>query len=546
MPRLSAIQCEPLRMLLDQQRFTPRETLLRHVDRAEQLATEIRQDIEYPEDWIAFRITAYRPDLPAPALVPGKALLADLSALVEHLCEAAGLQEGDVPTGSISVDDLAARWHVARRTVERYRRRGLIARRWRDQQGMARLAIAPNIIAAFEQSHEALLARARTFSRIDPAEAHMLADAASHAMAASPRMSITRLADEVASRSGRSVPAVRRVLTAAEPTIGTAMPASGSPHLSKQAERRIARAYAWGIRPGLIAERYGCTRLSVHRAALRAQIRALQRTDLPASHEPLDLDALDHPFVLHAPPVSPILDARALLEAIAIDPPIDGSDERVLLTAHRALLERAGTVMRALDPARPNHRLLDRAQTDLRWALRLRARALEWQRGLMVRTIESRTALPWRDLAPAAAVQLHLVASRAAIDAIARFDPRRGGRLAAPVSIAANRAIAAMSHSGPLARTARAAQPRFNLTALQAQLAPWQHLIEPHPRLADVLGRLPTRDASLLAARYALPAAPAPSHPKTIAEVAQAFGVTPARIVGAERRARRAIRALLA
>ncbi|MCA9292590.1 MAG: hypothetical protein KDA20_02115 [Phycisphaerales bacterium] len=549
MPRLSAIHCEPLQALLDQQRFTPRDTLLRDIARAEQLASEIRPEVEYPEDWIAYRITAYRPDLDAPALVPGRALLSDLSALVEHLCEAAQLCADDLPVDAFSIESLASRWRVARKTIERYRRRGLVARRWRDPAGLARLAFAPNVVAAFERTHQSLLQRAGAFSRIDDQEADALAQSAARALAAAPNATMTGLVDTLAQQSGRSAPAVRRVLDETGPSIpGVTAPKRGAPHLSRGIERRIARAVAFGIRPGLIAERYGCTRLTVHRVAVREQARQLKRlcATLPSGDDGLDVDVLDHPIVAHAPPISPILDPRQLADAVATDPPADAPEERALMTGHRALLERAAAVGHGIDPARPNQRLCDRALTDLRWALRLRARAIEMQRSLILRTIESRTGLSWHHLASAAAVQLHLVATRAATDAIARFDPRRGGRLAAPVSIAANRALAGIVQELTLARPLRSAQQRFVLASPLDHLASWQSSVEPHRHLPDIIGCLQDTDAALLAMRYALPPAAAPIHPRTITEVAQTFGVTPARIIGAERRARRAIRTRLA
>ena len=549
MPRVSAIGLAPLERLLEQQRFTPRSALLKDIERAETLATELRSDTAYPEDWIVFRITGYRPDMHTPALVQGEALVADLSALVEHLCDAAQLTSADLPVGWVDAEALARRWGVSRRTVERYRRRGLIARRWRDDDKRVRLAFTPEVVSAFEATHAKRLARAGAFSRVDDDEAAAIRALAHDEVVSARGTSRAGLARALARRRGRSVAAVRRVLDdTAHSLDGVPLPAAGSSHAPAPIAAKIARAYAFGIAPGRIAERFGCTRATVHRIALRLRTERLQGLagELPSTEDALAFDP-EHPFVIHAPQQAWPPDSRMLIDELANDVPVEASVERAVVMAHRGLLERAGIVLRSLDAARPNRKLLDRAETDLRWALRLRGRALAWQRGLIVRTIESILGVSFRDLPPSRCTVVYGQATRAAIEAIARFDPRRGGRLAAPVSIAASRAIAgtgvARAPGPPPRPTARGVA---SLVDPGGWLAPWQGLIEPHPRLAEVLLRLSAGDGQLLGARYALPPAAPPTHPMTIAEVSAASGVTGARITGAWRRARRAIRAHLA
>ena len=57
----------------------------RQLERAEQLAAEVDPTVNYPEDWVIFRVTGYRPQMDAPAIVVGEALLGDISVLVERL-----------------------------------------------------------------------------------------------------------------------------------------------------------------------------------------------------------------------------------------------------------------------------------------------------------------------------------------------------------------------------------------------------------------------------------------------------------------------------
>ena len=85
MPAFAKLRIAALDDLARQLRFAPPETLRRQLERAEQLAAEIDPSINYPEDWIVFRITGYRADMPAPATIVGEALLGDIGILVERL-----------------------------------------------------------------------------------------------------------------------------------------------------------------------------------------------------------------------------------------------------------------------------------------------------------------------------------------------------------------------------------------------------------------------------------------------------------------------------
>src|SRR5688572_23587481 len=107
MPPLGRMVVTALEDLARQLRFTPREALLRDIQRAEALASQIGPDAVYEEDWIVGQVTGYRPKMDNPASVVGQALLADLSAFVERLSAAATLTPADLPPGSVEPDTLA-------------------------------------------------------------------------------------------------------------------------------------------------------------------------------------------------------------------------------------------------------------------------------------------------------------------------------------------------------------------------------------------------------------------------------------------------------
>ena len=90
----------------------------------------------------------------------------------------------------------------------------------------------------------------------------------------------------------------------------------------------------------------------------------------------------------------------------------------------------------------------------------------------------------------------------------------------------------------------RASTGRAELDDWTRRLTPWQPLVEVHPGLLglvrDKAAPLRDKDRALVGARFGLGGSP----PMTNAAVAEEFGATPARVVSAYRRARRALRDL--
>ena len=120
------------------------------IERIEDLAVEIDPALNYPEDWLIYRITGYRPEIDIPATLVGAALLGDLSALAERLSDAAALRAHELSGPTAPIEELRRRWRVSRKTLERWRRAGLLGLRVRDPSGGAHLVFPERVIRAFE------------------------------------------------------------------------------------------------------------------------------------------------------------------------------------------------------------------------------------------------------------------------------------------------------------------------------------------------------------------------------------------------------------
>ncbi|XHC25579.1 hypothetical protein ABWH91_15355 [Phycisphaerales bacterium ac7] len=174
MPKLSSIRLDALSDLVAELRYTPRDALRRCVERTESLAMEIDPETTYPMEWVVFRVTGYRPKDAPEEMVVGEALIADLSSMLEHLSEIAEIGEADLVGETLSTEDLMERWGVSRRSIERYRRMGLVARRYQDASGVTRLAFSADVVEAFEDRRGDRLERARSFERVGEEERNWL------------------------------------------------------------------------------------------------------------------------------------------------------------------------------------------------------------------------------------------------------------------------------------------------------------------------------------------------------------------------------------
>jgi hypothetical protein len=237
LPPLSRIHTPVLEKLAHDLRFAPREALVRDVARVEELAGDIDPAGSYPEDFVIFRITGYRPTSSAPELLKGAALLADLSALAERMSEAAGMSSAELGTDEwVALDALAERWNVSRKTLDRWRREGLIARRVLGGAGRPALVVMNSVVERFAAGHGAAIARAGGFSRIPPElESRMLRRA--RVYRARFGCSLNQAAVRLAERFGRSPEAVRQLLkrhdARAAAERGEAVPDRGVDHAAR-------------------------------------------------------------------------------------------------------------------------------------------------------------------------------------------------------------------------------------------------------------------------------------------------------------------------
>ncbi len=437
---------------------TPRARLLEQIERAEAVAADLDPAASYPIDWLVFRLTGYRRDGVADELVTGEALLGDLSALVERLCSAAGLTERDLPPGSVGADELAERWGVSRKTVDRLRRRGLIARRV-DREGRTRLVFSPVAVAGAEARAGDRLARARAFTRTGRSDAERIVRRAARYRARL-RCSLSAAAQRLAARFGMSHEGVRQLLLRHDERERAAGRAGifPAPRSRDRATRfALLRAARDGAEPADLAERAGASGSdprSAQRLVAGLRLALLRRLDLEGAVSPV-FERADAEAVLLGP--ASVRDAGGagggapeLGEQIArarAHRPGGPEVEAARATALAYLRWRARAALGGISGRSVSLTTLDEILSDLRTAGLLRGALVADQVGSIVRTIEG-VAGPLDGLSAGVARALVETGCAGAGRVAERFAPWRGGRLAAAVTLAVSRQIAGRPTAG--------------------------------------------------------------------------------------------------
>lgn len=551
MPPLPALHIKALDDLDRQLRFAPPGAARRQLERAEELFASLDPDQTYPEEWVVFAITGYRPDIASPSLLIGAALRAELGILAERLSAAAELGPEDLPglddptPGWLDAEALCMRWKISRKTLDRYRRRagcGLPARRVRDASGRDRLYFSLRFVGEFESRHADLLRGAAGFSRMDPAlEAKLLRLAAKYRGRLG--WSLNKTALRLAERFGRGHETIRQLLRRHNAAPGADAPGGDGPAvftergpLEPRERAVIRRAYTRGVRIEAMAERFGRTRPSIYRVLARERADFLRSLALveDASTERLAA-VLESPSSLTGlGRVVPATLEEMRLEAEA-EPLPDPRAERERATACLVLRSQAAALIAALPRHNPAAGACDEIETRLRWASRLRVELVRSQQGLVFRSIRAALGRDLTTLGRAGACSLLEACMGAVIEAADRFDPLKGGRLAAPVGLALNRVVSRWAKaSGLVGPDVPASRASPHVDAAEVIIGdwsrlvdPWQPRLEPDARVRAVLHRIDPAHAELLAARLGWSDdAAGGGPPLTIAAVAAARSIT--------------------
>ncbi len=256
-----------MKQLRDQQtRYAPRERRLEQVQRAELLLGEIEGARRYPYEYLCFRITGFRPDGWPALLLDGGDVQHDLRLFVEDLSATARQAVEHVDEPVLTVDEVSRRYNVSTRTVTRWRRQGLVARRF-VIDGRTKVGFLESSLERFVTAHRSQVERGSRFRQLTEAEREEIIRRARRMALVRPgQAGLVEIARRIARKMSRSTETVRLTLRAYDRDHPDRAIFPGSvPSLDDESKAQIYLRFRMGTSAEVLARQYGRTRSSIYR-----------------------------------------------------------------------------------------------------------------------------------------------------------------------------------------------------------------------------------------------------------------------------------------
>ena len=263
-----------LRQLTEQlTRFSPVDVRVQQMDRAEQLITELDEPTEYKYQELVEKITGYRPDTYPDLKIDGATANHDIRLLVEDLSASANLPVDQAGEQVLTVEDLSKKYNVSTKTVDRWRKRGLVSRRFKFGN-RSRVGFLNSSVERFVTEHGHEIQRGSRFSQLSEDERQDIVLRARKfaRVGACP----SEVSDRLARIFGRSPETIRYTLKrfdAEHPEI--AVFPNATEQLSDDQRTEIYNRFRRGTAVDVLAGEYCRTKASVYRIITEERARLL-------------------------------------------------------------------------------------------------------------------------------------------------------------------------------------------------------------------------------------------------------------------------------
>jgi RNA polymerase primary sigma factor len=299
-----------LSQLLMQLPYTPQKKRRKQLDAAEELFSIIDKDMEYPFEFVCFRITGFHlKSAVGDELIKGSDLLEDLRVFISKLSGQIALAVAKQSEKIYTVEELAKNMRISTKTIYRWRKRGLIAEKFVFETGEKRLGFSQSVIDKFLSDNPELTSEAGNFSRITAEQKRRIISMAAK-LAKNKKLSRSQIIDQICNETHRSREAVRYTLVNHDkinPEKAIFKNFSGVIDPAQAAE--IYKLYKQGCKVEELMERFNRNKSSIYRIINRRRAKVLlaKKIEFIPSEEFLDDDSkekiLSKPLAKVQPPV---------------------------------------------------------------------------------------------------------------------------------------------------------------------------------------------------------------------------------------------------
>jgi RNA polymerase sigma factor (sigma-70 family) len=346
-----------------QVRFAPPARRLEQLARAERLISEVEPGRTYPYSFVCFRITDFRPESHADVLLEGASLQHDLYLFVRELAKSIPpLPVETVSEPVLTVEEMSKRFNVSTKTINRWRRRGLIGLSVLCK-GRRQVGFLPSLVEPFLEANKKHIDRGSRFSQLSASEKEDIVRRARR-LARVPGGTLTEVSRRIGRRLNRSAETIRYTIKNYDrqnpdsPLFPVVVPT-----LDPEMKRAIYSSYRRGISVDTLAKQYRRNRASVYRVI--NEVRARRLLDQPLEyiyHETFDDPDAAADILAAMPGQSEFDDRRRALRAPKDAPPelaslyelplLTKDQEQHLFRKMNFLKYQAGRLRAKLDPAR--------------------------------------------------------------------------------------------------------------------------------------------------------------------------------------------------
>jgi len=535
-----------LRQLMDQQtRYAPRERRLEQVDRAERLLAEIEAGRPYPYEYLVYRITGYRPEQAPHLVLEGSDVRHDLGLFVEDMSKTVGQPVEQAAEPVLTVEAVSRRYNVSPRTVNRWRRQGLVARRF-VIAGRTKVGFLESSLERFVAEHRDQVDRGSRFRQLTDEERDEIIGRARR-LAASGHANLTEVARRIARKMARSPETIRGTLKAydQEHPDRAIFPRAGGP-LPEEAKAQIYRQYRTGTSVEVLARQHGRTRSSVYRILNEMRARRLLDAKLEYMyHESFD-DRKRADEILAPMPEPPAGKTPRKVKAPKGLPPylaslyevplLNREQEAHLFRKMNFLKYRAAKLRDALEPAKAKTSDLDEIE-------RLQDEALAVKNQIIRANLRLVVSIAKRHVGPSNNFfELVSDGNMSLIRAVEKFDFSRGNKFSTYASWAIMKNFARTIPEENYRRD-RFVTGHEEMFESAADTRIDEHEYESAQRrnkeaVAGILGRLDDRERRIIMQRYGLDG----SREMTLEQIGRVEGITKERVRQIESRAQQKLR----
>jgi RNA polymerase primary sigma factor len=335
-----------------------------YIEQAEALIRILDPAQVYPYEFVVYRLTSYRPPVSDPPLEPmsWRALHQDLLRLILDLCDSCELTVADCDEPVHDTTALAKRFTISTKTVQRWRRQGLPARRVVFADGKRRIAFLQSTVDWFVQAHRRQVLRSVRFTQMTRPERDDIIRRAKR-MASFTRCSLSDVAKRLASRTGRAVETIRYTLRKHDRKHpeDAVFPYLAAP-LDDQEKAVIYRCFLNGVSAPALAERYGRTRGSIYRIINEMRARQILQRQIKYMYNPqFELPNADEVVLARESAEAPgeaassavgrsALDLPPYLQSLYEVPLLSAAQECDLFRRYNYLKFKADKLRRQIDP----------------------------------------------------------------------------------------------------------------------------------------------------------------------------------------------------